>query len=250
MATERVLVVELWGAVAFFRRFYTTASPLSFAFPPPTTLAGLLACIVGTPPGAGTRLFAPDHCFLAVGLRAPVRTLRLGVNRLKTDSPVLQTGLITDHSPTLLEVLTDVRHRLYVAPGDPDLYDRLRRRLETHAAEVIPALGKSEYPANFAFVGEYRCTPLSPGLYDLASVVPVDAILWPPDGEGLWVEEGKRYTAQRVPLHMGPGRVPLDWTMVLVETTGAPLRAHVSRAVAVGTDIIVPFSPNFVSNFR
>ncbi len=50
MATERVLVFDLWGAVALFRRFYTTASPLTFAFPPPTAIADHGA------PGRGRRL--------------------------------------------------------------------------------------------------------------------------------------------------------------------------------------------------
>ncbi len=37
-----VLIFNLWGDLGHFKKPYTTTSPLSFAFPPRPTLAGII----------------------------------------------------------------------------------------------------------------------------------------------------------------------------------------------------------------
>jgi len=44
----KVLVFDIWGDYGHFRKFYTTTSPLTFSFPPPPTIAGILGAIYGT----------------------------------------------------------------------------------------------------------------------------------------------------------------------------------------------------------
>jgi len=43
----KVLVFDLFGDFAHFRKYYTTTSPLTFSFPPPPTIAGILGAIYG-----------------------------------------------------------------------------------------------------------------------------------------------------------------------------------------------------------
>ncbi|MFB3896899.1 MAG: CRISPR-associated protein Cas5, partial [bacterium] len=33
----KILVFDIWGDLGHFRKFYTTTSPLSFSFPPPSS---------------------------------------------------------------------------------------------------------------------------------------------------------------------------------------------------------------------
>lgn len=44
---DKMLVFDVWGDYAHFRRFYTTTSPLSFPIPPRTALCGLIGAIIG-----------------------------------------------------------------------------------------------------------------------------------------------------------------------------------------------------------
>lgn len=44
----KVLAFDIWADYAHFRKFYTTTSPLTFSFPPPPTIAGILGAIYGT----------------------------------------------------------------------------------------------------------------------------------------------------------------------------------------------------------
>ena len=43
----KVLVFDIYGDLAHFRKFYTTSSPLTFPFPPPSTIKGMLGAIIG-----------------------------------------------------------------------------------------------------------------------------------------------------------------------------------------------------------
>ena len=42
---DRVLVFDIWGDFAHFRRFETTTSPLTYPFPTGSAIAGYLAAI-------------------------------------------------------------------------------------------------------------------------------------------------------------------------------------------------------------
>ncbi|WP_231717005.1 CRISPR-associated protein Cas5 [Desulfosarcina ovata] len=43
----RVLAFKLWGDYGHFRKYYTTTSPLTFEFPPPTSVVGIVSAIIG-----------------------------------------------------------------------------------------------------------------------------------------------------------------------------------------------------------
>ena len=43
----KVLVFDIWADYGHFRKFYTTTSPLTFSFPAPSTIAGILGAIYG-----------------------------------------------------------------------------------------------------------------------------------------------------------------------------------------------------------
>ncbi|MGB4656082.1 MAG: CRISPR-associated protein Cas5, partial [Bacillota bacterium] len=49
---SEVTVFEASGPIAMFRKPYTTTSSVSFAFPPPTAIAGMIAAIIGIPNGS------------------------------------------------------------------------------------------------------------------------------------------------------------------------------------------------------
>lgn len=48
-------VFEVSGRMAMFRKPYTTTSSVSYPFPPPTALAGMIAAILGYDNGASEK---------------------------------------------------------------------------------------------------------------------------------------------------------------------------------------------------
>lgn len=46
---EKVLIFDIKGPMAHFRKFYTNSSSLSYLVPPKTVVAGLIAGLLGLP---------------------------------------------------------------------------------------------------------------------------------------------------------------------------------------------------------
>ena len=46
---SKILIFDIKGPMAHFRKFYTNSSSLSYLFPPRTVVAGIIAGILGLP---------------------------------------------------------------------------------------------------------------------------------------------------------------------------------------------------------
>ena len=111
--------------MALFRKPYTTTSSVSFAFPPPSAIAGLISAIVGLDNGASGNA---SHAYywrelagtrVAVALLAPIQWLRAAVN-LKTPEDKFR-------APIKHQFVSSPRYRVYVSGG---IEARLRGHLE------------------------------------------------------------------------------------------------------------------------
>ena len=75
----KVLIFDIWGDFGHFRKFYTTSSPLSFSFPPPPTIAGILGAIYGTDKFKNEylRVFNYKNCRIALKILNPIKKIRM-----------------------------------------------------------------------------------------------------------------------------------------------------------------------------
>jgi CRISPR-associated protein Cas5h len=74
---DNVLVFDVWGEYAHFRKYYTTTSPLTFSIPPRTAICGLIAGIIGIDKDAYLRDFTKEKADIAVRILAPVKKVRV-----------------------------------------------------------------------------------------------------------------------------------------------------------------------------
>jgi CRISPR-associated protein, Cas5h family len=71
---EKVLVFDIKGPMAHFRKYYTNSSSLSYLFPPRTVVVGLIAGLLGLPSERHTKekrdiyyeKFDEKRCLVAV----------------------------------------------------------------------------------------------------------------------------------------------------------------------------------------
>ena len=90
----KVLIFDLEGPFAHFRKYYTNSSSLTYLFPPRTVIIGLIAGLLGLPSERHTRnlneiyyeKFNKDKCLVAVSLRTRVRRMMQTVNYIMTTS--------------------------------------------------------------------------------------------------------------------------------------------------------------------
>lgn len=85
---EKVLVFDIKGPMAHFRKYYTNSSSLSYLFPPRTVVVGLIAGLLGLPSERHTNekgdiyyeKFDGKSCLVAISLRSKVRRIMQTVN--------------------------------------------------------------------------------------------------------------------------------------------------------------------------
>jgi CRISPR-associated protein Cas5h len=151
-----VLVFDISGDLAMFRKPYTTTSLISFPFPPPTAIAGLIGAITGIDNLAGSR-DAGSAAFwdqlsgtrIAIGLKKPVRWMTTAVNLLKYKT---SSGDMREHIQAKHQMLKDPEFRIYISGGT--IYSELKKRLEREEFIFTPYLGVAYALAEIDFIGE------------------------------------------------------------------------------------------------
>ncbi len=175
-----------WG---HFKRVGRSVTKQTYRMPPRTTVAGMLAAIVGADRDTYYEVFGSDNAAIAITPLSDIRTVNIPTVGLGTDpgQDVTETAgsHYSNYSVTYqdttkdrqihgYEVLADPSYRIDVALEDEAFYTDLRQHLEEGTSVYPPSLGKSEYLATIDDV-ETGQTPEpvdTDGQIDVDSVVP------------------------------------------------------------------------------
>lgn len=227
---KSVLVFDIWGDYAHFRKFYTTSSPLSFSIPPRTAISGLIGAIIGLQKEDYLRHFSKNQAQIGVRLLAPVKKTRLGINHINTKDNNWTLIRKKGHEPRTqirTEFLKDPKYRVYVYHKDKSIYNNLHDYLRAHKSVYTPCLGLSELISNFSFVGEYSLKEFNESETLIASAVPVSNLLGHSDS--ITFEAGKKYYKERIPIEMTPERIVTEYGEVIYEAEGKPIKVKLKR---------------------
>jgi len=228
----RVVVFDIWGDLALFRRFDTNTSILTHSFPPPTAVLGMLGAILGLHRNGyieqlrGTRI--------GVELLHPVKKLRMAVNYTNTKGRDM-TGR-NGRTQIPAEFIKDPAYRLYIV--NEAIQDDLVTMLEGHKSVFTLSLGLSELLANFEFVGLYSCEQSS-GKGVVNSIIPTSVVYridFLADGG-----KPKRMVKERVPVSMKPDRTVTQYEDVIVEENAEAVGGEFKEFFTVGDKAVVLF---------
>jgi CRISPR-associated protein Cas5h len=135
---------------------------------PRTTVAGLVAAILGIERDGYYDLFGPGVSAVAIEPTAELRTVNMPMNTLSTAASDLTSlnprGKLSVKLPNPAklrqqhnyEVLVDPAYRIDVALADDARYRQLKETLEAGKSHYIPSLGLSEYLAEIEYHGEFE----------------------------------------------------------------------------------------------
>jgi len=219
---ERVIVFDVWGDYAHFRKNYSTSSPLTYSFPPRTALSGLIGAIAGLDKTEYFRHFFKDDAKIGCKILAPVKKVRIGENLIDTKSAI-KMHLIKNRTQIRFEFIKDPRYRIYFSHSDEQLYKKLNDLITSHQSVYTPCLGLSELICNFKFIGEFRLNSSGEDVQDIDSVVPGKCLLETD------FEEGKEYFSEVMPGEMGEAREVTDYSEILFERNGKKIKAKVKE---------------------
>lgn len=221
----KVLAFDIYGDFGHFKKFYTTSSPLTFSFPPPPTVRGMLGAIVGADKTEYLDIFSHKSCRIAIRILSPVKKVRMGVNHINTKGnywvPV-KKGKHEARTQIRTEFLKDPAYRIYVSHNDESVFSKLVDHVKEHKTVYTLSLGLSELLADFKYVGLWEVTEGHSAEGKIATVIPMSAI----EDYGIRFEEGKRYFKERVSVDMNQQRVVERYEDVLFEAQGKPIYAR------------------------
>lgn len=224
---ERVIVLDVWGDYAHFRKIYTTSSPLTYSFPPRTALSGLIGAIVGLDKEDYFRHFLRNDAKIGCKILEPIKKVRIGENLINTKSAI-QMHLIKNRNQIRVEFVKDPSYRIYFTHTDEALYNNLKSLLANHQSVYTPCFGLSQLICNFRFVGEFGLKSHGEDLQIIDSVVPGRCLI------STEFENKKEYFSETLPNEMNESRVVTDYSEILFERNGKGIKAEARGIWEVG----------------
>lgn len=230
MRPDKILVFDLKGDYAQFRKFFTNMSPLSFSIPPRTVLTGIIGALIGSDKETNPECFTKDNSFVALRLMGPVSKARIAHNYLKVTSDK-HFYRFEQHKPTNVEFLKNVHYRVYFNHTDENIYGTLKQNLMEHKTYYSISLGISGCLADFVYLGEFIPESISIDDYIIFdSVLPTASI------NRLDLSGQLRLQKVVLPSVMKNDREVIAYDEVIYDMDGKTLRAKITdEAYKIGT---------------
>jgi CRISPR-associated protein Cas5h len=226
-----LLVFDIIGRMAHFRKVFSNTTSLSYFFPPQTTVAGLIAGLLGFERDSYYHEFSPEKCKIAISIINPLRKLIQKVNYLNLDdvSEAILRGLRVgeySRSPTSIQLVLPepphkfVIYRVFVHHTNRKLMNKLEKILEQGGFAYPPCLGPAYCLAEVSAHEPLRVEAL---LFDpleepinISTVIKASRVVAIPQGTRLCHE-------RRVPIFFSNGRKLRKIDDYICQIEGRPL---------------------------
>ncbi|WEL24589.1 type I-B CRISPR-associated protein Cas5b [Haloferax volcanii] len=217
------------GPWAHFRRIDTTTEKLTYRVMPRTTVAGLIAAILGEPRDSYYETFAQDSSAIAISPECALETQSIPQLTLPTKAGNIMTAegvsgksvidpevIATERKRRTFEYVVDAAYRIDVVLDDTETFEQLRDFLESGRSTYTPALGKTECLASITDVSQ---STVSEGgdSEAISSTVPEQYVV-PEPGTPLRMERTPAYmsadeTGRKTTGFVSYGYAPADETL-------------------------------------
>lgn len=216
---------EIWGKFASFRDPFTISQNISLPIPPKTTVAGMMASILGVEEYLGNEAFSAfDYSVVALN---PIRKksfsqnyindytskTQIHINSLKKgDYSKIGVGLRDKKNPQKpinRELLLDVRYLIFIKKFQYE--DEITKYLENRISKFSLYLGNSEFAGNFKLIKIYDAQEM----LNLSSAK-VDSFVLERDVVNIEFEEGIRYSSFSFATKLDRNRTPVSLASVIV----------------------------------
>ncbi|MEN2998259.1 MAG: type I-B CRISPR-associated protein Cas5b [Brevinematia bacterium] len=228
---QKVVVFDIYGRLAHFRRFSTTSSPLSFCFPPPTTVRGMIGAIVGI--SKEEYIEECNQLDIAVRINGSIeKTIMMGLNYLDTKEGCYIDPTVVckrGHTQIRIEFIKDPSYRIYVKAGSEKgvwLLNALHNFVKNGQSRFTVSLGLAQLTANIRYVGKGKM--LRVGRVGSVDSVCPSRLIKTPRNKG-----DKKIVFERVPSVMKSERVPYKYELTLAEITGSTIEGLIDNITTV-----------------
>jgi CRISPR-associated protein Cas5h len=230
-----LIIFDLTGYLAHFRKHFSTTSSLSYTFPPRTTLCGLIAGILGYNRDGYYKEFSSERCKIALQLMKPVRRLLQVINYLMTDDEAVNYFKRTlrwwsEPAQIRLELITadgrilsEVHYRIFLHHENSYLMERLDNRLRSRKFYYPPSFGTANNLVTLTYVGNVKAEFFQPHEeMCVSTIIPVSMV------KSIEPEKGLRiYREELVPADFFENRTLRRMESYIYEESGKPIKVRI-----------------------
>lgn len=222
------LIFDVFGDLGHFRKFYTTSSPLTFSFPPPPTVKGMIGAIAGIDKKEYLNVLKSGPCKIGIKIMNPVKKIRMGLNLINTKDNVwipMKSGKHEARTQVKTEFLKDPMFRIYFMHEDRNLFYDIVDKIKSHNNVYTLSLGLSEMIADYRYVNLCKVKEIEDSKVYIESILPVDFI----EDDEIDFENGKKYFKEKIPVDMNNERIVSSYQDVIYEVNGRSIKSHVKK---------------------
>ncbi|MCG8512864.1 MAG: type I-B CRISPR-associated protein Cas5b [Halanaerobiales bacterium] len=234
MFIDKVLVFDLKGDYAHFKKYYTTTSPLTFSIPPKTVMYGIIGAILGLSKEKADnnyylKYFQELSCKIGIKVINSIRKTRISLNLIDTKTAVMMSR-IKNRTQIRTEYVINPYYRIYFYHDNQELYHNLKDKLQKHHSYYSISLGLSENLANYQYQGESKVEIKvdNDEFLQIDSVILLDQINIK-KGDIDFSKNGREYFTEKVALEMKENREVINYGQLLYERNGKTIYAKPSQ---------------------
>ena len=227
---SKIIIFDIWGDYAHFKKPYTTTSPLTYSIPSRTALTGIIGAIMGIMKDKNNEDLNYSKCNLSIRIMNPIKKTIINQNLINTKTAEKMSRMKSKGGRTQIRIenLKDVKYRIYVEIFSEKEHNDLLSRLKNHSPVFTPSLGISENLANFSFIEEVEYKK-EMGDIKLHSVLNIEKI----QPQNVIFEEGKEYFVDTYSLEMQEDREVLKYGEILIERKGQEIAVRNIEYIAL-----------------
>jgi len=230
MKSLKLLIFDISSEYGHFRKFNTTSSPLTYAIPTRTALAGVLGAILGVereispnvfPEGVipVNELFNKENSDIAIQILNPIKKVNIGFNLLDTGKSPSSFFNIENRTQIEFELLKHPKFRIYFHHKDEKVFTALAERIKNVRHHFSPYLGLAQFSSVVDWIGEEEVPQVAAKeeYSEIQSVVNLSLIN---QEHPVKFGESFYYTTDTMPMEMQRDRVVTDYAEILLERQG------------------------------
>lgn len=241
MNSKEILIFDISSEYGHFRKYNTTTSPLTYSIPTRTAIAGVLGAILGMereisdgiyPAGVipVQEFFSKQNSDIAVQIIYPVKKENVGINLINTKTSFYD---LTKAGRTQIEfeLLKDLKFRVFLSLNENQhkTFNELVERVKLKNHHFSPYLGLAQFTATIDFVDVSRIKfieNISQNYIEIITAVNLSKVK---SENPIVFDYSAMYSANNMPIEMNRNREVQEYSEVLIEKNGQPIKTKVDN---------------------
>ncbi len=239
MNSKEILIFDISSEYGHFRKYNTTTSPLTYSIPTRTAIAGLLGAILGMereitdgeyPAGATPvqEYFGKSYCEIAVQILHSVKKENVAINLINTKTSFYDLSK-AGRTQIEFELLKEPRFRVYLAMNDLVTLNNLAERIRLKKHHFSPYLGLAQFTATIDFVEKTDAEHIFSNGSDYVEFITAVNLTKVVGEPAVKFDYSAMYSANNMPIEMNRVREVQEYSEILIEKNGQPIKARVKE---------------------